>query len=165
MRGMARVRPAAGAMWLAMAGVLAACASGNDLGLPDRGTYYGYCPGDNIVLPERFTIYVTTDGHAYTAPGPGRRAVQLPSPAAYRGEAGCYLVCLTENQSAGLYTLSDGRAVVGQVRVPGSYWGSICEGMKPTGFSYSELCERAFPEVCAQESCRVGFDTGSWFGC
>jgi len=151
---------------------LCACSNGPELGFggphlspvipaPAVGNY---CAGDQVTLPDAFTVYVR-DTTVWNTPFEGSHPVTLPSPRAFDGAPGCYLACFTEDAEKGLYDAGDGAYVVGQIRVPGVYNGPLCMGMKPRGVSYPDLCSRFFEGPCEDQSCTVGRNTGGWFSC
>ncbi|ELR99180.1 toll/interleukin-1 receptor domain-containing protein [Gloeocapsa sp. PCC 73106] len=95
---------------------------------------------------------------------------RLPTVNDFVGYPGCYVACYSHTKEGSQYSVGGNIYVMGQIRVEGRYEGRIC---KPKGYEtadisaepkFKELCAEKLPEVCQDDSCWAGGDTGGFLG-
>lgn len=122
---------------------------------------------ESVVLPEKFTVYVdgtTVINHI----APGFEARNLPTKNTFKGTPGGYVACYSHIQSNSVYPVGADIFVMGQIRLPGQYFGRI---FQPKDYQnkdisaekkFKNICNKAFPSC--QGQCWAGGDTGGWVG-
>jgi hypothetical protein len=94
----------------------------------------------------------------------------VPTVNTFRGYPGCYIAAYSHNKRNSVYSVGDGIFVMGQVRVPGTYEGRICqpEGYEGEDISrldeFKDLFDQELPHACRDRSCWAGGDTGGFVG-
>ncbi|MGD1941624.1 MAG: hypothetical protein ACFB0G_09950 [Leptolyngbyaceae cyanobacterium] len=95
---------------------------------------------------------------------------QVPTVNDFTGAPGCYIAAYSQDAQQGVYAVGEGVYLMGQLRVPGTYQGSICQ---PTGYEdqdisaeniFKELFDEKLSPACSNRSCWAGGDTGGFVG-
>jgi hypothetical protein len=120
------------------------------------------------ILPSPFPI--ASNGQVViNHPAPGFTTLYLPTNNDYKGNPGCYVACYSHDAKLGIYPVGKDIFVNGQVRVPGTYNGTLCNPSsaqsKDTNQAneFKNICRDKI-ESCKSTSCWTGGDTGGWFG-
>jgi len=119
-------------------------------------------------LPDNYPVYAS-EGRVVNNPVSGWTKRNLPTVSSFREYPGCYIACYSKKKEGAAYGVGGGIYTMGQLRVPGKYYGRVCH---PTGYYdldisasdiFKDKCNTTFPQICDQ-GCWAGGDTGGWFG-
>jgi len=94
----------------------------------------------------------------------------IPTVNSFTRVPGCYVAAYSRTAENSAYAVGGGVYVMGLVRVPGHYAGSIC---LPAGYEtedisrldiFKDLLDYSLPTACENRSCWAGGDTGGLLG-
>jgi hypothetical protein len=117
-------------------------------------------------LPEKFKVYVK-GGSIISHHEPGYEEKVLPTVNIFRGKNGGYVAFYTRDSKVGVYAVGGGFYSMGQIRLPGEYFGRIfvpegCEDKDLNTVQWlKDLGNQHFPS--AKGNIWAGGDTGGWF--
>ena len=126
-------------------------------------------PPTQTIFPEAFKVYYKDNMGVSRKDFHGSTEKTIPTKNEFTAHPGCYLSCVSHNKKDGIYTVGDGKYVVGQLRVKGHYANGLCI---PSGYEskdirnaneWKEKCQASFPEMCPKGSCKVMGNTANWF--